>query len=166
MKLTEITLRVILNGEIMNPNFVAFKEKFRINELTIVQTKHWTWSVRPVHSTIGAGIISLHRYCEKYSSISNSESEDFANVIRIIENTVKRCYMYEKINYLMLMMVDAHLHYHVIPRYSKPIKFYKIEWQDKSWPSLPSLIGDIPSDQVLIAIRDYLKKHLVYKRSS
>lgn len=144
--------------------FLQFLEKFRIKELTVVRTKHWTWSVRPVHPTIGSGIISLNRYCERYSSITNTESEDFANIIRIVENTTEKCYVHEKINYLMLMMVDSHLHYHVIPRYSKATSFHNIIWQDNGWPGPPILSGDIPPDQILFAIRDNLKKHLAYKR--
>ena len=41
----------------------------------------------------------------------------------------------------MLMMVDAHLHFHVIPRYSKAIEFADYVWTDEKWPTPPDLAG-------------------------
>ncbi len=142
----------------MDPNFSAFQEKFRVVQLTVVKTEFWTWSVRPVHSTVGSGILSLNRYCEKLSLITEKEGADFARITRIIENTLQKAFQYDKMNYLMLMMVDLHLHYHVIPRYSTPRNFAGQEWSDKGWPALPVLQGDVPSDNVLLEIRDYLIK--------
>ena len=37
-----------------------------------------------------------------------------------------------KINYLAYMMIDNHVHFHVIPRYSKIKKFNEIEFKKKN----------------------------------
>ena len=39
----------------------------------------------------------------------------------------------------MLMMVDPDVHFHVIPRYSKPKQFGNIEFSDPGWPGPPDL---------------------------
>jgi diadenosine tetraphosphate (Ap4A) HIT family hydrolase len=42
-------------------------------------------------------------------------------------------------NYLMLMMKDKQVHYHVIPRYNKIINFKWIECKDTGWPKAPDM---------------------------
>jgi diadenosine tetraphosphate (Ap4A) HIT family hydrolase len=63
---------------------------------------------------------------------------------------------YERINYLMLMMVDPHVHYHVIPRYSTSRTFNGVEFVDAGWPALPQLGGGVATDD---ALRDALVVH-------
>ena len=46
---------------------------------------------------------------------------------------------YERINYLMLMMVDPNVHFHVIPRYSGSRSWNGIEFPDSGWPGSPAL---------------------------
>ncbi|HZU51781.1 MAG TPA: hypothetical protein VE968_07895, partial [Sphingomicrobium sp.] len=45
----------------------------------------------------------------------------------------------ERINYLMLMMLDPHVHFHVIPRYSEPRTWNGVEFVDEGWPGPPRL---------------------------
>ena len=46
---------------------------------------------------------------------------------------------YEKINYLMLMMVDPDVHFHVLPRYQAPRTFGGATFPDTGWPGPPAL---------------------------
>ena len=54
---------------------------------------------------------------------------------------------YEKINYLMLMMVDPHVHYHVIPRYESPASFDGVAFVDHGWPGPPVLGQPTETDE-------------------
>ena len=36
-----------------------FKNKFRVEDLKIFESKHWAWSLRPHQATLGAGILWL-----------------------------------------------------------------------------------------------------------
>ena len=60
-------------------------------------------------------------------------------VVREIEHALKAVFDYEKINYLMLMMVDPNVHFHVIPRYSEPRSACGLTVPDPGWPALPQL---------------------------
>lgn len=60
-------------------------------------------------------------------------------VVGEIENALKTAFAYEKINYLMLMMVDPNVHFHVIPRYSEPRTACGLTIPDPGWPALPKL---------------------------
>lgn len=146
----------------MNPNFKEFQDKFRVEEMKIYENDSWVWSLRPVHCTIGAGILSGKPYAERLSEINEKSGQDFAKIIKVIEHTLKKTFSYNKINYLMLMMVDLHIHYHVVPRYSREIDFSGITWKDSGWPALPELgANQVDDDNILFLIRDHLIENLV-----
>jgi len=145
----------------MNTHYSNFAEKFKIDSLSIFETDFWRWSLRPVQVTIGAGILSLKRAEEHFSGITEDESKDLIMIVRVIEKTLTKLFGYQRINYLMLMMVDFQVHYHVIPRYDKEITYIGKTWIDNDWPKPPTVTGT-PTDsetleKLLIAIKDVCK---------
>ena len=148
------------NFQVAVDNFDLFNTKFQISEMEIAKNRSWTWSLRPVQATVGAGILSLNRYAESMSSLSSIEGEDLVSMMRTIETTLKQVFNYQKMNYMMLMMVDPHIHFHVIPRYSEVINFGGLDWKDNGWPALPRLDDnkDSASREVLIQLRNHLKQ--------
>lgn len=118
-----------------------FKLKFCVDELMIIDTGMWTWSLRPEQPTLGSSIISLNRYALHFSDVSSKEMADLADLIKIVERTLKVTFKPDIINYLMLMMVDHHVHYHIIPRYKVERKYDGVSWVDNGWPTLP-IISD------------------------
>lgn len=144
----------------MSSNLEEFHKKFRTHELTVFRSEHWTWAVRPAHSTLGAGILSLNRFCTNFGSLSEDEAKDLSVIVKEIERRLARSFGPAKYNYIMLMMVDLHLHFHVIPRYDRMLNFAGLEWKDAGWPGLPQL-GDganLAESPVLVDIRDELRR--------
>ena len=56
-----------------------------------------------------------------------------------IETALQSFVQYEKINYLMLMMVDPHVHFHVLPRYAGSRDWNGLPFPDHGWPGPPDL---------------------------
>jgi len=144
----------------MHQNFSDFQTKFKTQEFNIYQSDHWVWSLRPVHSTLGAGVLSLKRYCEKMSDMTLAESEDLGRITKIIEASLMKSFSYDRINYLMLMMVDPHLHFHVFPRYNSERFFGDIGFVDSGWPKLPELTAPSVETTVLHEIKDLIIKNI------
>lgn len=119
--------------------FSEFRIKFNVDLYTIFKNKSWTWSLRPAQPTLGSGIISLNRYALQLSEVTPNEMEDLGALIQVVEKTMKETFNYDIMNYLMLMMVDHHVHYHVIPRYNGVRIFDQLEWFDNGWPAIPVL---------------------------
>jgi len=139
-----------------------FKEKFCVEELKVFEVGSWSWSVRPAQPTLGSGILSLNRYALRLSEVSPEEMFDLGELVGILEKTVKAAFNHNIMNYLMLMMVDHHVHYHVIPRYDGVRQFADLEWVDNGWPALP-VIGDSQHEngsELLKAVQDSLKSTL------
>ena len=51
-------------------------------------------------------------------------------------------FQYDKLNYLMLMMVDPRVHFHVVPRYAEERHYRGMEFSDYGWPGAPDLARD------------------------
>lgn len=136
-----------------------FRSKFLIDPLLVAKTNAWSWSVRPNQPTLGAGILSLNRHALYFSDVSLAEMAELGELIKTIESAVKSAFNHNIMNYLMLMMVDHHVHFHVIPRYDGIRQFAGLEWLDNGWPALP-VMGDSQhknQEEILTKIQDALK---------
>jgi diadenosine tetraphosphate (Ap4A) HIT family hydrolase len=118
-----------------------FRSKFNVEELQVVNSGSWTWSIRPAQVTLGSSILSLNRYALHLSDVKPEEMAELGTLIQLMEKTIKTTFNHDIMNYLMLMMVDRHVHYHVIPRYNGIRTFSGLEWVDNGWPALP-VMGD------------------------
>ncbi len=148
----------------MSKTMNDFKNKFRTQELLLYETQYWRWSLRPIQTTLGAGVLSLKRECPVLSELNQEEFSDLNNIVKVIEKALKATFHYDIMNYLMLMMVDKQVHYHVIPRYEKTMDFAGISWKDSGWPGVPNLTGDETQVQVLNEIKNEIKKNSISQR--
>jgi diadenosine tetraphosphate (Ap4A) HIT family hydrolase len=73
------------------------------------------------------------------SRISLAAFAELKEITTAIEGHLQSCFSYDKINYLMLMMVDRDVHFHVLPRYGASRIFEQIEFNDPGWPGPPDL---------------------------
>ena len=144
----------------MNDLLKDFVAKFKVRESAIKDYQHWTWSLRPVQCTLGAGILSLKRFAPALSQVSPEESAELAVMAKDVESALKKTFGFDKINYLMLMMVDPPVHFHVVPRYSSPRSFAGTEWSDAAWPKPPDLGGQEAPAETRQAIIDAIKRNL------
>ena len=116
-----------------------FRSKFQVDQLLVAATSAWSWSLRPAQATLGAGVLSLNRHAACFSHVSAAEMSELAELVGRVEKSLKAAFDYQAINYLMLMMVDHHVHFHVIPRYREVRRFAGLDWLDSGWPALPAL---------------------------
>lgn len=135
----------------------TFKEKFQIEKLEIAQIGSWIISLRPQQVTLGSLVLSLNRECTSLGELLEIEGKELRMAFKTIEFILKKSFQPEKINYLALMMVDNHVHFHVIPRYSETRIFNEREYIDKDWPKPPilSTSHNLKVDD-LISIKDEL----------
>lgn len=123
-------------------DYQDFKEKFQLDQYTLYETDYWIWSLRPLQGTAGAGVLSLKRECPVLSEVTKEEFSDLENMIGVIEGTLKKVVDYDVMNYLLLMMVDKQVHYHVFPRYEQAVTIKGKEYNDNNWPKPPELAGE------------------------
>ncbi len=112
---------------------------FGYPDSAVAQYRHWAVLLRPQQATLGALILVCREQATAFSSISPAAAAELPSAIRDIERALGAAFAYDKINYLMLMMVDPHVHFHVLPRYAGPRDFAGIGFTDPGWPRLPDL---------------------------
>lgn len=105
----------------------------------IVETASWRVLVRPKQPTFGALVLICKDEAKAFSDISASAFGDLQVAIKGVEAMLKRVVNYQKINYLMLMMVDPDVHFHVIPRYEGVRTHEGVTFADAGWPGPPAL---------------------------
>lgn len=138
-----------------------FKEKFKIPELSVVDFKHWVLSVRPQQITLGSMLISLKRDCNSLGELYADESKELNLIFHKTELLLNKNFQFDKINYLCLMMVDTHVHFHVIPRYADHVHFNGKRYYDKAWPKPPDLSYSLQepklAENVLAVLKESFK---------
>ena len=95
---------------------------------------HWVVLLRPKQVTAGSLVLACKEPATSFSEVSAAAYTELAEITKEMENTLKRCIEYEKINYLALMMVDKEVHFHVLPRYQGVRRVAGVTFKDVAWP--------------------------------
>ena len=117
----------------------ATMQKFGYPESLVKEHHHWCVLLRPQQVTLGSLVIAAKSDVTAFSDLPPTAFAELSIVVTEIERSLKRFMPYDRINYLMLMMVDPHVHMHVLPRYAMPQVFDGVEFNDPGWPALPDL---------------------------
>jgi diadenosine tetraphosphate (Ap4A) HIT family hydrolase len=113
--------------------------KFGYPDTLIRDYQHWVVLLRPAQVTLGSLILAAKSDETAFGRLPAEAHAELATVTKEIEATLLAEIGYEKINYLMLMMVDPNVHFHVFPRYSKSKAFENVTIRDAGWPGPPDL---------------------------
>jgi diadenosine tetraphosphate (Ap4A) HIT family hydrolase len=105
----------------------------------VAETDHWLVLVRPKQPTFGALVLVCKDQARAFSELGPAAFADLGTAVRGIERLLKDVVGYAKINYLMLMMVDPDVHFHVIPRYEGVREHQGQVFPDEGWPGPPAL---------------------------
>jgi len=123
----------------MNPTIAKFGYPYTL----VRELDHWLILVRPEQVTLGSLVLAARSDASRYSELPTDAFAEQGEAVRLIERGLAAFVGFEKINYLMLMMVDPNPHFHVIPRYSEQRQWNGVEFPDLGWPKAPKLDAPI-----------------------
>lgn len=112
---------------------------FGYPDTLIAEYPHWIVLLRPAQPTLGSLILAAKGEATAFSALDAAAMAELHRVVGDIETALSDAVAYDKINYLMLMMVDPHVHFHVIPRYEGERSARGITLGDAGWPKIPAL---------------------------
>ena len=113
--------------------------RFGYPETLVADYAHWVVLLRPEQPTLGSLVLAAKGPATAFSQLSPEAFAQLGRVVADIEGRVCNAVGYAKINYLMLMMVDPHVHFHVIPRYEGERSAAGVTVRDAGWPKAPAL---------------------------
>lgn len=119
----------------MNPTI----DKFGYPASLIADYVHWVVLLRPAQVTLGSLVLAAKSEVTAYGALPREAFAEQADIVTTIEQALKRFCSFDRINYLMLMMVDPNVHFHVIPRYGQQRTWNGLSFADAGWPGPPNL---------------------------
>jgi diadenosine tetraphosphate (Ap4A) HIT family hydrolase len=128
--------------------------KFGYPETLLADYDHWVVMLRGQQVTLGAMVLACKSPATSFADIDQAAFTELKRVTNDIETVLSGAFEFDKMNYLMLMMVDPHVHFHVIPRYGAAKTFAGVSFSDPGWPAVPDL-GSV--NQMDDQTRDALK---------
>ena len=129
--------------------------KFGYPTSSVKDYDHWSILLRPQQVTLGSLVLASRSEATSFGSLSAAAYAELGTVTADIERHLHRTFAYDKINYLALMMVDPHVHMHVLPRYAVPRTFDNVEFVDGTWPGPPDI-------KAKVAIPETVHAHLLW----
>ena len=114
-------------------------EKFGGASTLIAEYRHWVVLLRPQAVTLGSLILAAKGEETAFSDLSEAAFTELSAVIRDVEAVLAKAVGQAKMNYLMLMMVDPHVHFHALPRYDGSRSHDGVAFPDAGWPGPPGL---------------------------
>ena len=114
-------------------------EKFGWPATLIAEFDHWLVLLRPAQPTLGSLVLAAKSDATAFAGLPGEAHAELKRVTGAIEAALARFTGYARLNYLMLMMVDPHVHFHVIPRYEGAREWGGVAFPDAGWPAVPQL---------------------------
>lgn len=134
-------------------------KKFGYPETVIHEDDDWVVLVRPQQVTLGSLVLASRQPVPRFGAVSDAGFAALGPVVRRIETLLSDFVAYERLNYLMLMMVDPDVHFHVIPRYDGERQFGSLTFPDVGWPGPPDLAAAVSPDRDgLAAVVEVLRR--------
>ena len=132
--------------------------RFGYPQSLIKEYDHWCVVLREQQPTLGSLVLICKQDVTNFSDISQAAFNELKSVTTELETGLTSFRPYQKINYLMLMMVDPHVHFHVIPRYDTVQSFNNVDFADAGWPAVPQLGENISlENNMMTALLSELK---------
>ena len=113
--------------------------RFGHPETLVAEYEHWVVLLRPAQPTLGSLILAAKSEETAFSDLDAAAFAELPRAVADIEAVLAGAVGYGKINYLMLMMVDPHVHCHVLPRYEGERSACGVTVRDAGWPKVPAL---------------------------
>lgn len=133
--------------------------KFGYPATLVREYGEWLVLLRPQQVTLGSLVLAAKSDATAFGELRPAAFAELATVTSDIEVALRSAVAYERINYLMLMMVDPHVHFHVLPRYSEERQACGLSIGDAGWPKVPDLATAVALDEGQIAaLSSWLKE--------
>ena len=113
--------------------------KFDYPDTLLREYTHWAVLLRPKQVTVGSLVLVCSDEVTSMAEVSAEAFAELHTVTADLEGVLTQTFAFDKINYLLLMMVDKHVHFHVIPRYATPRTACGVEFSDRAWPKPPDV---------------------------
>ena len=112
-------------------------EKFGYPDTLVHDYADWVVLLRGDQITLGSLVVAEKSDATSLSAVKPHALAALASVAGDVETAFARTFKPDRFNYLLFMMVDPNVHFHVLPRYSGARECAGITFEDRAWPTAP-----------------------------
>jgi len=113
--------------------------RFGFPSTALAGYRHWIVMLREEQPTLGSLVLCARDDHRRMSAVPAEAYAELARVTADIEVALQAAFAFDRINWLVLMMRDPQVHFHVLPRYAAPRRFAGRDFADPGWPKAPDL---------------------------
>lgn len=134
---------------------------------SIVESDLWRVELNPNQQHLGRTFVGLRDHKPSLSDLSNKEVLEFHRIVVALEMGTRAAFGPDLFNWMCLMnnakrdSQETHVHWHMVPRYSRPVEFGGHIFTDGAWPRQYNTGDDavyIPSLQDIATITDAIRR--------
>ena len=134
--------------------------KFGYPRSLLHEYEHWVVLVRPEQVTAGSLVLACKEQAMRFGNLPAAAYAELGKAVHDVEAALSGAFDYDKINYLMLMMVDPHVHFHVFPRYASERTVCGLALVDSGWPKAPDMTAPVQlNDEQIVELVDRAQSH-------
>lgn len=133
----------------------------------ILRTGHWIIYLAPSQRYLGTCVLALKRKCRDLSELDRAEWNDFSSAMRMLEAALRMLFSPDLFNWSCFKNSafrdpepDPEVHWHFIPRYSRPVHFAGECFTDPDFGHIPLPIVGRVSEAVMDKLESALKDAL------
>ncbi|MDX3908651.1 MAG: HIT family protein [Sphingobium sp.] len=135
-------------------------KKFGYPATLLREYDHWVVLLRPAQVTLGSLVLAAKSDATAIEALPPEAYAELQTVTAAIAQALSGTIQHQKINYLLFMMIDPHVHFHALPRYEGERTACGVTIADTAWPGVPDIsqahkLNDAERD----ALRDWLKPY-------
>jgi len=121
--------------------------KFGHPDTLLAELDHWWILLRPAQVTLGSLVLVCRDPARRFGELPARAAGELPRAAGAIEKALGEAFRFDRINYLMLMMVDPDVHFHVIPRYEGERELAGRRFRDAFWPGPPDVTQRLDLDE-------------------
>ncbi|MFH0714189.1 MAG: HIT family protein [Candidatus Diapherotrites archaeon] len=110
------------------------------NPNLIFQTRYWWFSLANDQYYLGRSFLTAQRHVSSLGKLSKAEWKDFEKLVVRIEKVYAKTFKPALLNWTCMVNgafqkkpYAPHMHWHIRPRYEKPIRFQGLVFKDKEF---------------------------------
>lgn len=139
------------------------------NDIEVIETDRWRVTLDSNQQFLGKSFITLLEHKASLSDLDEKDWEDFHRLVAELETALRKAFQSHHFNWSCLMNIaamrgqDTHVHWHLHPRYAKPIIVAGETFEDAQWYPATERVDHILSKEILQVIAETIRKNFKSK---
>jgi len=128
----------------------------------LVEDDHWIVALNENQATLGRIYLVLKRHETDVAALTSTEQSSLWSWVSSVKSALDTAFAPDHFNYMFLMNVVGHAHFHIYPRYRTARTFAGVDFTDDQWgghydPAAARRLDDETQEALVLALVERLR---------